>query len=407
MAESGLNPLHTHACLTRFSSIITVNTLGWIILCWRGGQWGGGQCRCYPGYGRMCNSIAGLSPRDASSISWLVPTKNLCRHCHMTSERQNHDQLRTTDVLEALPGLLGAALDQRDRALPGAGCSKVLYQLPSSYCSPHRARSPWSRGDMSPWNNPTLLDHVLFSRACEDLLPAYCTSAPEGWLSVSAEWGGRHAKHANYAFWTQTRTQGSSDEGWWWRWEEKDGRLSAGASLESWLSLQICGWPLQTPAAAVVGGRCGCSSHIFDPSAWRPQNHHICQQKKPLRAPGFLLKSTFSLEKFSLYFSLGGHFSPRNSNFFFFSWKGRKESRNQRHPEKWGSARLCHQLGGPHPQQPPSMEYSQLCRRKMMAPQTSLHPPQMELSLPFLLEEITLRWPLGILDHSWYGVGLF
>ena len=172
VAESGLNPLHTHACLTRFSSIITVNTLGWIILCWRGGQWDGGQCRCYPGYGRMCNSIAGLSPRDASSISWLVPTKNLCRHCHMTSERQNYDQLRTTDVLEALPGLLGAALDQRDRALPGAGYSKVLLQLPSSYCSPHRARSPWSRGDMPPWNNPTLLDHVLFSRACEDLLPA-------------------------------------------------------------------------------------------------------------------------------------------------------------------------------------------------------------------------------------------
>ncbi|CAN0543524.1 unnamed protein product [Rangifer tarandus platyrhynchus] len=54
----------------------------------------------------------------------------------MTSERQNHDQLRTTDVLEALPGLLGAALYQRDRALPGAGCLKVLLQPPSSYALP-------------------------------------------------------------------------------------------------------------------------------------------------------------------------------------------------------------------------------------------------------------------------------
>ena len=119
----------------------------------------------------MFNSIAGLYPRDASSISRLVPTKNLCPHCQIPCGRQNHDQLRTTDILEALPGLLGAALDQRDRALRGAGCLKVLLQLPSSYCSPHRARSPWNQGDMPTWNNPTLLDHVLFSRACEDSLP--------------------------------------------------------------------------------------------------------------------------------------------------------------------------------------------------------------------------------------------
>ena len=150
---------------------------------------------------------------------------------------------------------------------------------------------------------------------------------------------------------------------------------------------------------------CGCSSHIFDPSMWRPQNHHICQQKKPLRAPGFLLKSTFFLEKLSLYFSLGGHFSPRNSIFFFPSGK---EERSQ------GTKDTLR--GGAQPGSVTSRGVlthssllegvqSALQKRDNGPPQP--HPPQMELSLSFLLEGITLRWPLDILDHNQCGVGLF
>ena len=41
-----------------------------------------------------------------------------------------------------------------------------------------------------------------------------------------------------------------------------------GPPLESCgISLQMFWWPLQTPAAGIAGGRCGCRSHIFDPSA--------------------------------------------------------------------------------------------------------------------------------------------
>lgn len=145
---------------------------------------------------------------------------------------------------------------------------------------------------------------------------------------------------------------------------------------------------------------CGCSSHIFDPSTWRPQNHDICQQKKPVRAPGFLLKSTFSLEKFSLYFSLGGHFSPRNSIFFFFLLEKQKRVKDPKTHWEVGLSQALSPAGGSSPTAAFWRGYSQLCRRDITALQTSPHPPQMELSLPFLLEEIKLRWPLDILDHN-------
>lgn len=184
----------------------------------------------------MFNSTAGLYPLDASNAPLPTCANQQClQHCQMASGRQSCHQLRTTDELEALAGLLGAALEQGDRALPGAGCPRVLLWPPSSCCPPHRVRSPRSQGDMAPWSNPTLLDHVLFSRAREDLLlvlPAdgVCKATPERWPSMLAEWGARHPRRANYVFWTQTCTQGSSDEGWWWRWEEKGGGLWAGAS---------------------------------------------------------------------------------------------------------------------------------------------------------------------------------
>lgn len=272
----------------------------------------------------MFNSIAGLCPRDAGNISWLVPTKSL--------------PTLPDDLWEAKPwpvenhwciGSFAWASGCRLRSERQGSARCWLFESPAPAAfqlllSPQAKESVELRR-RAHLEQPHPLDHVLFSRACEDSLPvllAVGESAPEGWLSVSAEWGGRHAKHANYAFWMQTRRQGSPYEGWWWRWEGKDGRPSAG--LPGILT-QPAGMRVASPDPDCW---CGRSSHSFDPSMWRPQSHHICQQKKPLRAPGFLLKSTFFLEKLSLCFSLGGHFSPRNSIFFFFFWKSRKESRN-------------------------------------------------------------------------------
>lgn len=221
----------------------------------------------------MFNSTAGLYPLDASNAPLPTCANQQClQHCQMASGRQSCHQLRTTDELEALAGLPGAALEQGDRALPGAGCPRVLLWPPSSCCPPHRVRSPRSQGDMPPWSNPTLLDHVLSSRAHEDLLlvlpadgvckpslrggPACRLSGEQGILDVPTMCFGH--KHAHKA-------PPMKDGGGGGR--RRVVGYGQGPPLESCaISLQMFGWPLQTPAAGVAGGRCGRRSHIFDPS---------------------------------------------------------------------------------------------------------------------------------------------
>ena len=50
-----------------------------------------GDC---PGHWRMSRSILGLYPLDASSIPFVVATKNVSKFCQVSSGRQNRPQLK-------------------------------------------------------------------------------------------------------------------------------------------------------------------------------------------------------------------------------------------------------------------------------------------------------------------------
>lgn len=349
VAESGLKLLHTLACLTRFFGVITVNTLGWIILCWRGGQWGEGRCRCYPGYGRMFNSIAGLCPRDASSISWLVPAKSLPTLPDDLWEAkpwpvENHW------CIGSIAWASGCRLKSERQGSARCWLFESPAQLPSSCCSPHRPRSPWNWGDVPTWNNPTHWTTFCFpgpARTHCQFSPGWWASAPEGGSSVSAEWGGGMLNMRTMRFGRKhaRRAPPMKDGGGGGKERMADHRQ---ASLESWLSPQVCGWPLQTLTAGVV------VAHTVLTHPCEDLRVTIFANRKSLLGLRFSPEiHIFSREIVTVFLTWWSFLTKKRQHFFFFFWKSRKESKRNKDTLRGGAQPgSVTSRGGPHPQQP-------------------------------------------------------
>lgn len=188
---------------------------------------------------------------------------------------------------------------------------------------------------MLTWNTPTFLNHIIFSRAYVGLPPVplaegVCIPAPEGWLRVSSERGGR---------WTvldmPTRLFGHkcARKALLMKDGVGDGkRRMVGQGLGA--SICILTWPaniraglLWTPAAGVAGEKCGWRPHIFDTSVLIPQD--LFANIEASQVSSFSHKSCFQQRNVHyICFLSDGHFAQRSS-YHFSSGNAKRSQTNK------------------------------------------------------------------------------